>query len=131
MKKDIKSAADIELLVNSFYDKVRINPVIGYIFNDLAKVDWEKHLPVMYRFWENALFYTGGYFGNPMKVHKHLDRLFPLSAVHFEEWNKLFAETVDELFIGETATLAKERALRISALMQLEIIKKPSDSKPG
>ena len=55
----MKTVNDIKLLVNSFYDKVKADTVIGYIFNDIAKVDWEKHLPVMYDFWENVLFFTG------------------------------------------------------------------------
>ncbi len=60
MKKDIENRKDIELLVRSFYDKVKADDTIGYIFNDIAKVNWEKHLPVMFDFWENVLFYTGG-----------------------------------------------------------------------
>ena len=123
MKKDIEAGKDIELLVNSFYEKVKLNPVIGYIFNDVMNVNWEKHLPVMYRFWENAIFYTGAYTGNPLMVHKHLNKLFPLTAEHFAEWNKLFSATVDELFEGEKANLAKQRAISISTVIQLEIFK--------
>lgn len=123
MKKDIESGGDIELLVNTFYAKVKVNPVIGYIFKDIAKVNWESHLPVMYRFWENAIFYSGGYTGNPLMKHKHLDKIFPLTAEHFGEWNKLFLTTVDELFAGNNASLAKQRAISISTVMQLEISK--------
>jgi hemoglobin len=123
MKKDIETEADIELLVNSFYDKVKENPVIGYIFNDIAAVNWERHLPVMYNFWSNAIFYSGGYTGNPLIAHKHLDKLFPLTTAHFSEWNKLFTTTVDELFEGEKANLAKQRALSISTVMQIELLK--------
>jgi hemoglobin len=122
MKKDLETGKDIELLVNTFYQKVKMNPVIGYIFTEVVQVNWEHHLPVMYRFWENALFYTGGYMGNPLKIHKHLSKLFPLTADHFREWNKLFSATVDELFEGEKANLAKQRAISISTVMQLEIL---------
>ena len=121
MKKDIETKQDIELLVNTFYDRVKQNDVIGYIFNDLAAVNWEKHLPVMYRFWDNAIFYSGAYNGNPMHVHKHLDKLFPLSADHFAEWNKLFVSTVNDLFEGDKAELAKQRAMSISTVMQIEL----------
>ncbi len=121
MKKDIESGDDIELLVNTFYEKVKQNNLIGYIFSDIAQVNWEKHLPVMYIFWENALFYAGGYTGNPLVIHRHLNKLFPLTAAHFQEWNLLFLNTVDELFEGEKAVLAKKRALSISAVMQLEL----------
>ncbi len=126
MKKDIENRTDIELLVNKFYDKVKIDPVIGYIFNDVVKVNWEKHLPRMYNFWENTIFYTGNYEGNPMELHKHLHTLTPLKSEHFIEWNKIFLETVDGNFEGTHATLAKQRALSISTVMQLKILKNDS-----
>jgi hemoglobin len=34
----------------------------------------------------------------------------PLRAEHFEIWIKLFKATIDELFVGETAEMAKQRA---------------------
>lgn len=123
MKKDIETSVDVKLLVDTFYDQVKENPLIGYIFNDVAKVNWQFHLPVMYRFWENVIFFTGGYTGNPLMIHKHLNRVFPLAPGHFNEWNKLFLNTVDRLFEGEKANLAKQRALSISTVMQLEIFK--------
>ena len=125
MKKDIESPEDIKLLVDSFYAKVKTDPLIGYIFTEVARVNWEKHLPVMYSFWENALFYTGGYGGNPMKVHAHLHRLAKLNPEHFRQWNLLFSATVDELFFGEKALLAKEKALSISTVMQVKLFDGP------
>jgi len=121
MKKDIESRSDIELLVKSFYEKVKTDPVIGSIFTDIARVDWEKHLPVMFDFWENTIFYTGSYSGNPMKSHQNLNKLFPLTKEHFSRWNQLFASTVDELFEGDKAVLAKQRAISISTVMQLKL----------
>jgi len=109
------------LLVKSFYEKVKIDPVIGSIFTDIARVNWEKHLPVMFDFWENTIFYTGSYSGNPMKSHQNLNRLFPLTKEHFSRWNQLFASTMDELFEGDKAVLAKQRAISISTVMQLKL----------
>ena len=40
MKKDIANRDDIILLINTFYEKVKKDQVIGYIFNDVAKVNW-------------------------------------------------------------------------------------------
>ncbi|MFI5130653.1 MAG: group III truncated hemoglobin [Chitinophagales bacterium] len=128
MKTDIANRKDIQLLVNSFYDKVKADPVIGFIFNDIMKVNWEKHLPVFYDFWENTLFFTGGYVGNPMEIHRRLNQVIPLTAEHFQQWTHLFTSTVDELFTGEKATLAKQRALSISTIMQIKILPKPADS---
>ena len=128
MKKDIVSRKDIELLVDEFYKKVKEDETIGYIFTDIAKVNWEKHLPVMYDFFENMLFYSCSYTGNPMELHKHVNRLFPLTDVHFKRWNSLFSQTVDKLFKGDTANLVKNRALSISAVMQIKIAAESSSS---
>lgn len=128
MKKDITSRKDIELLVDKFYDKIKNDDQIGFIFTDIAKVNWEKHLPVMYDFFENMLFYTGSYTGNPMELHKHVNRLFPLTDEHFKRWNKLFSTTVDELFKGDTANLVKMRAMSISTVMQIKIAAETSSS---
>ena len=128
MKNDIESKKEIELLVDTFYSKVKTDELIGYIFTDIAKVNWEKHLPVMYSFFENMLFYTGSYTGNPMELHKHINRLYPLTAEHFVRWNLLFNNTVDELFNGDKAELAKQRAKSISAVMQIKILNETSSA---
>ena len=94
---------------------------IGFIFNEIAKVNWEKHLPVMYDFWENIIFLTNNYSGNPMMVHIHLNQLTSLAKVHFDRWLKLFNGTVDELFEGKKAILAKEKALSIANIMEIKI----------
>jgi hemoglobin len=128
MKKDIISRNDIELLVDEFYIKIKRDDLIGFIFSDIAKINWEKHLPVMYSFFENMLFYTGSYTGNPMELHKHVNHLFPLTDEHFIRWNLLFTTTVDELFAGERAELAKQRAKSISAVMQIKILNETSSA---
>lgn len=121
MKKDIENIEDIQLLVNSFYNKVKADSVIGYIFNDIAKVNWEKHLPVMYDFWENVLFFTGSYTGNPMTAHIKMHNVVNFKPEHFERWLKLFNSNVDEHFAGDKAELAKQRAASIATIMQLKI----------
>ncbi len=121
MKKDITSRQDIELLVNEFYIRVKQDSVIGFVFTDIAKVNWEKHLPVMYDFFENMLFYTGSYTGNPMELHKHINRILPLNETHFKQWEYLFCKVADEFFEGPTVELVKQRAKSISAIMQIKI----------
>jgi hemoglobin len=129
MKTDIESRKDIELLVNQFYEKVKTDPLIGYIFTEIVKVNWERHLPVMVDFWENTLFYTGNYNGNPMETHSRLNRIIPLQAAYFKQWTNLFNSTVDELFAGIKAELAKQRAVSISTVMQIKILQSAGDAK--
>lgn len=122
MKTDIHTREDIAHLIDTFYASVKANGVIGNIFTDIAKVDWEHHLPIMYDFWESVLFHTGPYNRNPMVVHKDLHARYPLNADHFKEWLRLFKETVDELFEGNNAMLIKQRAESIATVMQLKIL---------
>jgi hemoglobin len=118
---DIQSREDIELLIKSFYSKVKKDDTIGFIFNDIAKVNWEKHLPIMYDFWETLLLDAASYSKNAMEVHYTLNRKVPLEETHFQRWLQLFSETVDELFVGNTASLAKTKAKSIAALMQFKM----------
>ena len=118
MKKDIQSKEDIKLMVDRFYEVIQKDTLLGPIFNDVSKVDWPSHLPKMYLFWENAVFFTGGYSGNPLKVHQHIHDLFALTTEHFYRWNELFIQTVNDLFEGKNAALAKTRALHISMVLQ-------------
>ena len=118
MKKDITTKADIEKMVILFYEKVVVDPILGPVFNGAKKINWESHIPLMCDFWENVLFFSGSYTGNPINLHQHLHKVMPLSQQHFQQWNVLFVETVDELFSGKTALLAKQRALNISMIIQ-------------
>ena len=121
MKKDISNRADIQQLVDIFYIKVRADETIGYLFNEVAQVNWEQHLPRMYDFWENILFQTGSFKGNPMAAHVQLHQKSPLSAAHFDRWQQLFLATVDELFEGDMAELIKQRALSIATMMRIKV----------
>lgn len=114
--EDIRSREDIEMLVNSFYDKVRKDDVIGYIFQQIIGNDWSHHLPIMYSFWETVLLNKAGYSGNPVKKHIEVDKKAPLQQEHYERWLQLWHETLDNLFAGEVAETAKIRA---GAMMQL------------
>lgn len=118
MKKDITTRADIEKMVQLFYKKVVEDPILGPIFNTPQTINWDKHIPTMCDFWENALFFRGTYSGNPVNLHQHLHKIKPLNQSHFLQWNILFIETVDELFSGKNALLAKQRALNISLVIQ-------------
>jgi hemoglobin len=130
MKKDLERPADIKLLIDSFYDKVRADEVIGYLFNEVARVNWEEHLPVMYSFWEQVLFSMGDYKGNPMTAHQQLHQKSSLKQAHFNRWVGLFKTTVDDLFRGEKAELAKQRAESIATVMYIKILQGGVTTKP-
>ena len=117
MKTDIQNRQDIILLVNTFYEKVARDAIIGPIFTNVANVDWDHHLPKMYSFWCTQLLDERTYAGNTMKIHEDLNAKATLMQYHFDGWVRIFVETVDELFSGVKAEEAKTRASQISALM--------------
>lgn len=114
---DITSRQDIQRLVDEFYTRIRADAVLGPIFDDVAHVDWALHLPKMYDFWESVLFGRPVFKGNPLAVHRALATLTPLTSSRFARWVSLFQQTVDELFAGPMAGIAKDRAARIAVTM--------------
>ena len=121
MKGDIQNRKDIDLLVRTFYEKLLEDRLLATIFRDVARIRLSEHLPVLGDFWESTLFHLGTYRRNTMEIHLELHRLYPLKKEHFDQWQQLFVETVDELFTGEKAILAKQRAHSIALLMQVKI----------
>lgn len=121
MKQDIASRTDIEQVINSFYAKAKTDTGIGFFFTEVVPVNWSKHLPVMYDFWEHIVFNTGQYNGNPMPLHAALHKKHPMTPAHFSRWVELFTTTVDDLYQGTNASLMKQRAASIAAIMQAKI----------
>lgn len=117
MKTDIKNKEDIKILISAFYVKIKADVSMAYFFEDVARVNWEDHLPKVCNFFENILFSTGNYEGNPMVTHRELNKKSPVTPIHFQRWNLLFDTTVDELFVGSKADELKQRATNIAAAM--------------
>ena len=130
-RKDITHRKDIELLVNSFYDKVKMDTEIGPIFSDIAKVNWDKHLHIMYDFWENIIFQTGNYTGNPMTAHFRIHEKNPFTKADFTRWLALFQETLNDQFEGQNTELARQRALSIATVMEIKLIRTQEKDQQG
>lgn len=115
--KLLENRDDVIHMVNEFYAKVQKDELIGPIFNDQAKVDWSKHLPKMYDFWEDLLFHQDNYSGRPFPPHIPLG----LEQRHFERWVHLFLATVEENFYGFKADEVKTRAQKIAFNFQVNL----------
>lgn len=115
--KEIKGKQEIIEMVDAFYDKVNKDPLLSPVFNEVAGVDWEKHLPKMYSFWDSLLFGTQTYKGKPFDHHLPL----PLAEKHFERWIALFNETLDEGFTGEVAEEARYKATNIAGVFKFKM----------
>ena len=74
-------------------------------------------------FWETQLFLKRKYNGNPVKVHQEVDDKIKgtITPEHFGLWLNLWFATIDTLFEGETAWIAKNRAQKISTMLFMKI----------
>jgi hemoglobin len=116
-KEDILTLEDIKLLVNTFYDKVREDTLIGPIFNERIQNRWPEHLAKMYTFWQTVLLGDHTYYGSPFPPHAQL----PVEGAHFERWLFLFSQTLNELFTGEKSKEAMWRADKMAEMFQYKI----------
>lgn len=105
----IDTVADVDLLVRRFYQAVIPDPLLGPIFHAM-RVDWSAHIPKLVDFWAGRLLGLPGYEGNPVGAHQPVLDRRPFGDAELHRWLELWDETVDELFVGEVAELAKQRA---------------------
>jgi hemoglobin len=112
--RDIETRDDCERLVRAFYGQALTDPVIGWLFTDVARLDLEAHVPRIASFWETILLGARSYGGGAFAPHAALHARAQLRAGHFERWLSLWQRTVDELFEGERAQLAKAHAARVA-----------------
>src|ERR1700753_2282852 len=111
---DIETRDDCERLVRAFYGRALTDPVIGWLFTDVAHLDLEAHLPRIASFWETILLGAHSYGGGASAPHAALNARAPLRPGHFDRWWWVWQQTVDELFAGERAQLAKAHAARVA-----------------
>ena len=97
-RADIATREDCDTLVRAFYGRALRDPVIGFIFTDVARLDLEAHLPVISSFWETILLDARSYGGGAFAPHVQLHLRVGLKPGHFERWLSLWRATVDELF---------------------------------
>lgn len=115
--KDISNIEDIKLMVDTFYDKVRKDDLLGPIFNDKLQDRWPMHLQKMYGFWQTILFDVRAYSGTPFPPHKQL----PVDKTHFDRWVFLFNSSIDGLFAGPVTEEAKMRAENMAYMFNHKI----------
>jgi hemoglobin len=130
---DIETRADCERLVRAFYGRALEDPIIGFIFTDVAKLDLEAHVPRITSFWETILLGARSYGGGAFAPHARLHMQVGLRRGHFVQWLHLWAATVDELFAGERAELAKAHAQRVASAFhgRLQTFPAPADAAAG
>lgn len=122
--KEIENRDDISKLVNTFYDKVRKDEILGPIFEMHLSGKWPAHLEKLTDFWETNLFGVPKFRGNPQRAHAIVDRNLnhEVSQDHFEHWVEMWHQTIDELFEGRLAERAKMAAERMAQGLYLGVV---------
>jgi hemoglobin len=115
--RDVETMEDVQNLVNTFYGRIREDELLGPIFNDTIQDRWPEHLEKMYSFWQTILLQEHTYSGRPFFPHMKL----PIHKEHFDHWLSLFFQTVDELFQGKRAELAKWQGNRMADMFQVKL----------
>lgn len=108
--------AMIERLVQAFYGRARLDPLIGPVFQSNVR-DWEGHMARMCSFWSSVALMSGRYRGQPVVAHLPL----PVETAHFDRWLEIFAETARTVCPPAAAAHFVERAHRIADSLELGI----------
>jgi len=119
--------AQLQLIVDRFYARVRADERLGPIFEG-AVHDWPQHLQTLGAFWSSVMLRSGRYKGNP--VAAHLRHRAALEPALFERWLQLWAETTSELAPPAAAARLQSAARRIAESLQLTLFFDPSKPPP-
>jgi hemoglobin len=108
--------AMIRRLVDTFYERVRADPLLGPVFAGWI-VDWGPHLARMYEFWSSVTLHTGDYHGRPMVKHAPL----PIDGGHFDRWLEIFRQTARDVCPPTAAAHFIEKAELIAQSLEMGI----------
>ncbi len=120
-KKDVLDRTDLEDIVARFYETMLKDPIVGFIFTDVAKIDLAHHLPVIVDFWADSLFKENRYHGNPLRKHLEIHEVMPLTPGHFTRWLYLFEQAVNEKHAGPNTEAMKYRAEMVAKSISASI----------
>jgi hemoglobin len=103
---------NIIVMVERFYDSVRVHPTLAAVFNPRLEGRWDPHLNQMKRFWSSVLLQSGIYQGHPLGAHFGVPGM---QHEHFADWLDLFRQTLDGIYAEQQADFIHATAQRIAA----------------
>lgn len=102
---------EIMPVLSNFYERVRRDPWLGPVFNDVVE-DWSEHLQRLEDFWSSLMLTSGRYKGNPVAMHViHAHRIEPQM---FVRWLQLWEQTTNEMVSADVARDMQAKAARIA-----------------
>jgi hemoglobin len=106
----------IRLLIETFYEGVRKDDVLGPVFEKVLDGKWSTHMPRMYDFWSKVLLRTKRFQGDIYVKHMVLAGI---TEEHFARWLTLFRNAVTQLYHDEAADRILKIADSIAENLQL------------
>lgn len=128
--RDLENRDDVTFVVNTFYDLVRKDELLGPIFNKVI-TDWPSHLHKITLFWDQVLFDTRLYQGNPRTAHIEADKQvdYGIDISHFGKWLFYWINVINENFVGPRADLLIDRARRMQTVLYVNIFKNKPENR--
>ncbi|HIQ46549.1 MAG TPA: group III truncated hemoglobin [Sulfurovum sp.] len=116
MQEEKITRENIRKFVMQFYAKIIKDDIVGPFFiaklgKDMKSDMWQEHLEVIVVFWTSLAFGNPRYTGQLFLPHT---RLGDVKRETFEQWLKLFGETLDRIYVPKVSALFKERAALIA-----------------
>ena len=117
---------NLNKLVVKFYAKVVKDDLIGAIFTDTLGKDlksetWQAYIQLLTDFWASVALGDFAYTGSPFAPHVKLEDRLSIKA--FEQWLKLFFETLNTIYVPQIAEqfLAKSKNIAGNFIRNLRL----------
>lgn len=118
----------LAILVDTFYDAVRRDALLGPVFAGMiAAGGWDHHKVRMVAFWSTAMLGAREFRGNVFGKHQALPQLTP---AHFARWLALFEATCDALFAPADADALVAAARGMARGLQIGLFGRAAWTSP-
>lgn len=116
-RPDLSTRTDIHDLVVDFYREVVWDDLLDAVFDGVAEIDWETHIPKLVDYWCRIVLDDPGPKYPIMAAHRALHALEPLGPEHCDRWWTLWSECIDRGWSGPRAEHARSHATSLMAGM--------------
>ncbi|CAI6144628.1 MAG: Group 3 truncated hemoglobin ctb [uncultured Sulfurimonas sp.] len=117
---------NLNKLVIGFYTRVLKDDLIGPIFidilgKDLKEQKWKAHIELLTNFWASLALGEKEYKSSPFAPHIEFKERLSVKA--FEQWLKLFNETLNSIYHPQIANqfLAKSKTIAGNFIRNLQL----------
>ena len=119
---DLDTRNEIHDLVVYFYREIVFDEFLDYVFEDVAQVDWNSHIPRLIDYWCGVLLRQPGYDGMMLVAHEEVHGIESFTLEHFERWFTMWVGCVNARWQGPHAEKAKSHADNMARVMSRRLL---------